>query len=214
MSAPGSLRDSAHLAELAPAFGDPVHDAQAVFRVLLEAMSRPGRVQSLPVPCRDRLGRPDGLAPALAASLLTLLDADTTLWIGPTHDTAIVRAWLRFHTGVTLAEHAEQADFVLLAAHEASPALLDRLYAGSDVAPQDSATVLTVVDAIAPSNAAQRWRGPGIEHEHGVAVLGPRPEFWAWRRAQQGHYPCGLDWVFFAEERLVALPRSTGVEGN
>jgi len=209
-----ALLDSVRLADLAPAFGDPVHDAQAVFRLLLEAMSRPGRVQSLPAACHSTLGRPDGLAPALAASLLTLLDADTRLWIGPAQDTATVRAWLRFHTGTALTAHPEQADFALLTAHEAIPTLLGRLQPGSDVAPQDSATVLVVVDALVPGGAAQRWRGPGIEHEHRLGVLGPTPEFWTWRSAQQNHYPCGLDAIFFAGEHLVALPRSTVVEVN
>ena len=208
------VMESAALAELAPAFADPVHDAQAVFRVLLEAMSRPGRVQALPAACRDTLGRPDGIAPALAAALLTLLDADTALWISPALDTPPLRAWVRFHCGAALVAQPEQADFALLTAFEAEPALLQRLDAGSDVAPQDSATALVAVEAIAADAEELRWCGPGIEHEHGLAIAGPSTEFWAWRREQQQCFPCGLDFFFAAGDRLVALPRSTTVIGE
>lgn len=201
--------ESAALAELAPAFAEPVHDAQAVFRVLLEAMSRPGRVQALPAACLSTMGRPQDLAPALAAALLTLLDADTKLWLGESLDSPALRAWIRFHCGASLVAQPELADFALLGAQEARPALLQRLNAGSDVAPQDSATVLMLVDAMAPAQGNQRWRGPGIEREHELTILGPQPEFWAWRRAQQASFPCGLDFVFAAGDRLLGLPRST-----
>jgi alpha-D-ribose 1-methylphosphonate 5-triphosphate synthase subunit PhnH len=206
-----AVMESSALAELAPAFAEPVHDAQAVFRVLLEAMSRPGRVQMLPAQCRDTLGRPEGIAPALAAALLTLLDADTALWIAPALDTPPLRAWIRFHCGAALVEQPERADFALLAASEATPALLQRLNAGSDVAPQDSATALIAVDAIDADQAAQCWRGPGISDEHRLAIAGPSSEFWNWRREQQQSFPCGLDFVFAAGDRLVALPRSTTI---
>lgn len=207
-----ALMDSSALAELAPAFAEPVHDAQTVFRLLLEAMSRPGRVQSLPAPCRDGLGHPAGLAPALAATLLTLLDADTRLWVAPALDTPALRAWARFHCGVQWVAQPEQADFALLAAHEAQPALLQRLCEGSDGAPQDGATALIAVPDITPGAGPLRWRGPGIEHEHCLAIAGLDKAFWSWRREQAASFPCGLDFVLAAGECLVALPRSTHVE--
>jgi len=207
-----ALMDSSALAELAPGFAEPVHDAQTVFRLLLEAMSRPGRVQTLPAPCRDSLGRPPGLAPALAATLLTLLDADTRLWVAPALDTVPLRAWLRFHSGVQWVAQPEQADFALLTAHEAQPELLQRLNGGSDAAPQDSATAVIAVSALDADTGPQRWRGPGIERQHRPAIAGLDEAFWAWRRAQAGSFPCGLDFVMAAGERLLALPRSTHVE--
>jgi len=207
-----ALLDAVELAELAPAFAEPVHDAQAVFRLLLEAMSRPGRVQSLPAPCRDTLGHPTGLAPALAATLLTLLDADTRLWVAPALDTPALRAWARFHCGVQWVQQPEQADFALLAAHEAQPELLQRLCEGSDAAPQDSATALIALPDVTPGAGPLRWRGPGIEHEHRLTLPGLSDAFWAWRREQPQRFPCGLDFFFAAGERVVALPRSTRVE--
>lgn len=208
-----ALLEAAAVADLTPAFAEPVHDAQAVFRLLLDAMSRPGRMQTLPADCRDTLSHPAGLSPVLAAVLLTLLDADTRLWVAPRLDAAPLRAWLRFHTGVQLALQPEDADFALLTADEAEPPLLQRLPAGTDASPQDGATVLLAVAQIDAGTGPLRWQGPGIEHEHCVGIAGLSEAFWAWRREQQASFPCGLDVVFTAGDDLVALPRSTRVEG-
>ena len=53
---------------ITPGFAEPVQGAQACFRAVLEAMSRPGRIQHLAA----GLAPPAGLDPATAAVLLTL----------------------------------------------------------------------------------------------------------------------------------------------
>jgi hypothetical protein len=82
-----------------------VLDAQACFRAVLEAMSRPGRVQVLTAPPEV----PPGLSPAAAAVLLTLVDADTKLALNAG---AAAEAWVRFHCAPVLAPRGE-ARFVL-----------------------------------------------------------------------------------------------------
>ena len=96
------------LARIPTGFADPVHDAQAVFRVVLEALSRPGRMQALPGPVHQPLGHPAALKPALAAALLALLDAQTSLWLSPALAAGgEVQAWLRFHTGTRFADRPD-----------------------------------------------------------------------------------------------------------
>ena len=63
-----------------PAFSQPVFDMQRVFRVVLDAMSRPARLCRLPVFPQSV---PDGLSPVLADLALTLCDGESPLWLSP-----------------------------------------------------------------------------------------------------------------------------------
>ena len=62
-----------------PGFANPVGDAQATFRAVLDAMARPGKL--------DRVGSglvaPAPLDSATAAVLLALIDNETPLWVDP-----------------------------------------------------------------------------------------------------------------------------------
>ena len=62
------------------AFSQPVFDMQRVFRVVLDAMSRPARLCRLPVFPQSV---PDGLSPVLADLALTLCDGESPLWLSP-----------------------------------------------------------------------------------------------------------------------------------
>ena len=149
MTAAVAARGAADLARIPAGLADPVHHAQAAFRVLLEALSRPGRIQALPAEVHQHLGRPAVLKPALAAALLALLDAQTTLWLSPALAAGgEVQAWLRFHTGTRFADRPEAADFAAAHADEVDPPLLGRLPAGTDEAPHTSATLLVEVPSL------------------------------------------------------------------
>lgn len=203
------------LARIPTGFADPVHDAQAVFRVMLEALSRPGRVQALPAPVHQPFGHPAALKPALAAALLALLDAQTSLWLSPALAAGgEVQAWLRFHTGTCFADRPEAADFAAARAGEVDAALLGRLRAGSDEAPHTSATLLVEVSSLQASGGPSpglRLTGPGIEHEHRLSVRGLPSAFWRARIEQQQHFPCGVDLVLCQDTCAAGLPRSTAV---
>ena len=62
-----------------PRFTDPVDEAQATFRAVLDAMARPGRLHRV----GTRLTAPAPLDQATAAVLLTLVDNETPLWLEP-----------------------------------------------------------------------------------------------------------------------------------
>jgi alpha-D-ribose 1-methylphosphonate 5-triphosphate synthase subunit PhnH len=186
---------------LSPGFADPVLDAQACFRAVLEAMSRPGRV----VLAGTTLRPPGPLAPAAAAVLLTLADADTPLWSDAGPDAA---AWLRFHCGAPLVAAADEAAMVL--ATGTAPALA-ALQAGTEEQPQRGATLVVQVAAL---DAGSGWRltGPGIEHEHRLAVTGAPEGFVAAWAANRARFPRGVDVVLCAGDRLAALPRTVMIE--
>jgi alpha-D-ribose 1-methylphosphonate 5-triphosphate synthase subunit PhnH len=186
---------------LSPGFADPVLDAQAAFRAVLEAMSRPGRV----VVAGQGLRPPAPLMPAAAAVLLALADADTPLWCDAGAD---VEAWLRFHCGAPFVAAPMAAAFVLAGA---APPALDALGAGSEEKPQHGATLVLQVASL---EAGTGWRltGPGIEREHRLAVRGAPAGFVAAWAANRAGFPRGVDVVLCAHDRIAALPRSVAIE--
>jgi alpha-D-ribose 1-methylphosphonate 5-triphosphate synthase subunit PhnH len=186
---------------LQPAFADPVLDAQRGFRAALKALAGPGVIQTL-----DATPSLEGLAPATYALCLALLDVDTPLWLAPSFDTPLIRANLAFHCGCPLTAQREDARFALLAAED----LLDLsgFDTGNDRYPDQSCTLLVQLPGL-DGGAGLKWRGPGIESEHGVAL--PLADgFWR-ERELRNEFPRGLDLFFTAGHDLIGLPRSTRI---
>ncbi|WP_439594840.1 phosphonate C-P lyase system protein PhnH [Falsiroseomonas sp.] len=181
-----------------PGFADPVLDAQAAFRAVLQAMSRPGQVQRLP----QLPELPPGLSPAAAAVLLTLVDAETRLCLdaGPEAE-----AWVRFHCGAPLVA-AGAAQFVL----DAGAALL-ALDPGTEEEPERGATLILDVASLTEGRG---WRltGPGIRDEHRLQVAGAPAGFLADWAANRARTPCGVDVILCAGDCIAALPRSVAIE--
>lgn len=184
-----------------PAFTDPVFGAQDAFRALMDAMSRPGRIQR----CDVLPDLPAALAPAAAAALLALADAETPVW---TDATGEAREWIAFHTGAPFVADAARAQFLLATGAMPKLAALD---AGSDETPQDSATLILQLEALA-EDAGWRLTGPGIEQEHRLQATGLPADFPAQWAANRKGFPTGVDVVLCAGTRLAALPRSTRIE--
>lgn len=188
----------------AAGFHDPVQQSQQAFRILLDAMARPGRVMEQAFDC----GHPDGLAPVLAAGLLTLADLDTPIWLGAGFDTDAVKAWLRFHTGAPLAAQPDQAALALLDA-SAMPTL-ENFSLGSDEAPERGATLLVQVPTL-DGAAAMTWRGPGIRESVAMPLCGLDAAPWRQRVQLASAFPRGLDIYLGCGRQVIGLPRSTAV---
>lgn len=181
-----------------PGFTDPVQDSQAVFRAVLDAMARPGRVHAVAAPADP----PSPLHRATAAVLLTLVDVETPLFLAPFAEAA--RDWVLFHCGAPLVP-AERARFAL------GPVEMGSLPAGTDEEPESSATVILQVDAL---GAGQRLvlSGPGLAAASGLAVAGLPAGFVAGWEANRGLFPRGVDVILCAGDRLAALPRTVRIE--
>jgi len=189
---------------LAPGFSDPVHDAQAAFRAILETMSRPGKIADLSLP----LPAPPPLNPASAAVCLTLLDYDTRLWTDAGTETAASQ-WLTFHTGCRFCE-APQADVALITAPHGMPDL-ETFPVGEPERPEASALVIIQVEDL-QTGPGVHLHGPGIESRARLAPLGLPPTFWTRRLDIVGRYPLGIDLVFTCGASLASLPRTTRTE--
>jgi alpha-D-ribose 1-methylphosphonate 5-triphosphate synthase subunit PhnH len=181
-----------------PAFGNPVADAQACFRALLDAMARPGRTYSV-----HGVSAPAPLCNAAAAALLTLTDHQTPLWLDP--NAAGARPWISFHTGAPLKPIGNAVFAMALSLPD-----LAELPHGTDETPETSATVILQISAL---TAGRRFvlEGPGLRHPTGLRVAGLPADFASiWERNHR-LFPRGVDLILCAGNQLTALPRSVSV---
>ena len=182
----------------APGFADPVADSQSCFRDVLDATARPGTIGTVAAPASP----PAPLDRATAAVLLTLVDVDTKLWIGPA--LAAAWPWIGFHCGAPAAPLAEAAFVLGLGTVDWSA-----VAAGSDDGPEDGATVVLQVDSL-HGGPPLVLEGPGLAAPVPFHATLP-PGFaavWAGNRAR---FPRGFDVILCAGDQLAALPRTLTV---
>jgi alpha-D-ribose 1-methylphosphonate 5-triphosphate synthase subunit PhnH len=184
-----------------PGFADPVGEAQATFRAVLDAMARPGRLHRT----GERLTAPSPLDQATAAVLLTLVDNETSLWLDSAATAA--REWLAFHCGAAVVEAMDQAAFAVALSLPDIAALSP----GSHEAPEHSTTLILQVDALGVGTR-YRLSGPGLREPALLAAQGLPERFVADWRCNHALYPRGVDVILCAGATLAALPRSVSIE--
>jgi alpha-D-ribose 1-methylphosphonate 5-triphosphate synthase subunit PhnH len=192
-------------APLTTGFPDPIHDAQACFRAVMNALARPGSHQNV---TSVGLEPPKPLTPTAAAIALTLLDYDTPVWLDrPLMASEAVKAFLRFHTGAPIVTEPIEAAFALVS----DPAHLIPLASfnqGSAEYPDLSTTVVLTGQNF--NNALSvKLTGPGIKDTARLAAGPIPPIFWEQVISNNKQFPRGIDLIFAGETEIVALPRST-----
>jgi alpha-D-ribose 1-methylphosphonate 5-triphosphate synthase subunit PhnH len=187
---------------LLPGFGDPVDDAQRVFRVLLDALAGPGRPLSLGEP----LQVPPPFATGTGAILLALADYETPLWLQTPDGEAA--AWLRFHCGAPLVEDPAQARFAVVDRPADMPPL-SAFAQGEPEYPDRATTLIVQVPGFRDDGLC--LEGPGIPGTRPVGIDGLPSAFWAAWREGRARAPLGVDVFFVAGDRVLGLPRSTRV---
>jgi alpha-D-ribose 1-methylphosphonate 5-triphosphate synthase subunit PhnH len=194
----------------APSFADPTRESQAVFRAILDALAHPTRSYSLAGPATA----PALLGPALGAVALTVLDEDSTVWLGGAlANSAEVAGWLDFHTGARRVTDAAAADFAFVTP-DALPALA-ALRLGTDETPHLSTTAVLDVRGIECESSREAHHftasGPGIETTAELdAPWAERiADFPAQWRANGAAFPRGVDLLLVDDEAVSALPRTT-----
>lgn len=192
----GDMRD------LPLGFADPVGDAQVAFRAALSALSRPGEG----VQCRASAPTVQGLMPATAALLLALTDHETPVWWARTEPAQ----WLQFHTGAPSVARPDEAAFAVVAQDLAVPDLT-RLNAGTDEAPERSATLVFELPSF-DGGVCTEWSGPGLREPKVMHLAGVSPGFWAQWQHNHAGFPSGVDVFFVRGRQLVGLPRTTRVQ--
>lgn len=178
---------------------DPIWMAdsqQANFRLLLDAMARPGK-------CHPLEFTPEK-GPAALALLATLLDSEVSL---ADHDNLLNDDhWPMLQVK---SAHAEQADYVICDGSR-TPNFIPKL--GTLPSPDQSATVILMVDAIGDGNTHLKFTGPGIAKSNQLLIKGLNEQWLEKREDWVCAFPLGVDFILLDDRQIVALPRTTKVE--
>jgi alpha-D-ribose 1-methylphosphonate 5-triphosphate synthase subunit PhnH len=184
-------------------FADPVMAAQAAFRAILQATSRPGTV------CRigAEVAAPSPLSPAAAAIALTLCDQDAPVWLdAPLRTSQDVATWLRFHCGARIVENPAAASFAFAADAAVLPPF-DSFDLGSDDYPDRSTTIVLSCGSFA-TGPELTLEGPGIKTRQSLRAA-PLPDDIAARLTfNRSLFPRGIDLILASAGEIAALPRS------
>jgi alpha-D-ribose 1-methylphosphonate 5-triphosphate synthase subunit PhnH len=194
-------------ATLAPGFADPPLQAQSVFRLVLDAMARPGRIKTLG---EEAPMAPAPLDDATFALALTLLDFETSVWLDPRLGTPDVVASLRFHCGSPIVEQPRRAAFALIGEASAMPPLASFDH-GTPEYPDRAATLIVQVDGLAEGEG---WKltGPGIDGQARLRILGLPDDFAKIWSANREAFPNGVDLIVTFGRQLACLSRTTQLE--
>ena len=185
-------------------FADAVLGAQAVFRAIMEALSRPGTPRAL---AHDATP-PAPLSRDLGVVALTLCDHDSPVWLDPAlAATQSVAQWLRFQTGAPLVTEPARVLFALVGDPNHLPPLGD-FAQGSDEYPDRSTTL--VLASGAPARAL-RLTGPGVKGELIARLPLPSGDFVAQWAENRARFPRGVDLLLVGDGMVTGLPRTTRI---
>ena len=190
------------LSNLPPGFANPARESQALFRAIMQAVARPGRIADLstaPAPPRD-------LDIAAGAIALTLADADAPVWLAPRLHEGHTPAWLRFHCSAPIVQDPKACVFAFADAATAPP--LSAFAQGEARYPDRSTTLVLACDRL-DGGPRIELSGPGIQTIEMIAPQGLPSEFWAAWRDNGAQFPLGVDVMLVCGSKLAALPRTT-----
>lgn len=178
-------------------FADASVEAAIGFRAALNAMARPGTIETL-----TGATPPAPLSTAAGTLILILCDAETPVFLGDSHDAQDIRDWITFHTGAPFTDPAN-AHFAIGTWEALQP--LTAFPIGTPEYPDRSTTLIVEEEELRSDSAS--LSGPGIRERASLAL----PDISLIQR-NAALFPLGLDFYFTAGDRLAGLPRTTRVE--
>ncbi len=185
---------------------DPVFDAQTHFRLLMDSMARPGKLNVLN---GVMIAPPASLNPASALVGLALLNADVTYYA--TENAGVIADYFVTNTASRPAP-VDVADFVFLPGNQASETLTEAKI-GTLSYPETNAFVVIDVETISaeptPDSVPITLAGPGVNGETRVFVRGLNPDLLLTIRQKNVEYPLGLDTILTGKDnKICCIPRS------
>jgi alpha-D-ribose 1-methylphosphonate 5-triphosphate synthase subunit PhnH len=170
--------------------------SQAVFRVLLDTLARPGRVLALPQP---------GPGPGIVPLALAMVGSPVAVIGDPSWQARICQA--------TGASATADADASLVAVYGTpDPATISRLRRGSALAPEDGAKAGLGCRRLHQGGRGEvtlELSGPGVPGVVRLGVDGAGPAVFDALREANALFPAGIDvWLVDERGQVAGLPRS------
>lgn len=186
---------------------DEIFDAQEHFRLILDSMARPGKINVIP----DLNIQPtDGINKASALIGFALLNTDASFCaIGELSES--IAAYINLHTAADIVA-LQKADFVFVNGNQ-SDAFIADLKNGTLPYPEDSATIVLDVFNISIDETADslqlNLKGPGIKTVETVYVTGLNHAILDAVKEQNFEFPLGIDLILTDKENnMICIPRS------
>lgn len=180
--------------------------SQAVFRVLLESLARPGRVLALPaLGGGPGVGAGRGVGPGIVPLALAVIGSKVAVAGAPSWQVRICRA-----TGASAADLAEASLVAIYGA--ADPQAVARLRRGSAVTPEEGAKMGLACGSLTeggPGETTLELSGPGVPGRTRLGVDGVGRDVFDALRAANAMFPAGVDvWLVDERGQVAGLPRS------
>jgi len=187
-------------------------ESQAVFKVMLDTIARPGSIGRIPEPIAAR-------CPSVLAPVLVLADVETRVHVVDTE--AFV--WEQAVTSATGAQRGGSTDADLVAipadAVEEIASVLSSARRGTAESPESAARIVIGVHDLRSDGAGAGagvnlvLTGPGVDGERMVRIDGlTELDIVSWKQANSG-FPAGVDvWFTTDDGRTLGVPRSTHVD--
>lgn len=169
---------------------------QTHFRILLEAMSRPGSVQTLSITPQA--------GPTALAVLATLLDGAVSL--ADPHGLLSEQDWAMLQTQQKPATEAEYIICNGATTPDFTPLL------GTLQSPEQSATIVLMVESLSQGDTSIRLSGAGINGTRKCSLQGLNPEWLNCREDWVCSFPLGVDLILVDGKEVMAIPRTSRIE--
>ena len=186
---------------------DEVFDAQEQFRLILDSMSRPGKINVLP---DMDIEPPAGLNKGGALIAFALLNTDVTFYAHGKNDEEITGYIALNTTAGPVSVH--EADFIFINGLHGA-VVISEAKVGNLLYPEESATFVIDVDAIShqPIDGALllKLKGPGIKNEERVYIKGIHADLIEAVTELNTEFPLGIDMILTdVQNNLLCIPRS------